>query len=146
MAHLHLGTGLKVIDALQWSPCLFWILQPGPSSSTSLSLSSVLLRRAPPPFSRPCAPPLPSLRCSGPRHVPPRPLPCRFPPSRWLTPVATRRPTACPSCASPPLAVVASPAPPPAFRRSTRHAFAMPPPSRPRAGSPLRPPRRIASA
>jgi hypothetical protein len=122
------------------------ILHLGPSSSTSLSLSSVFLCRAPPPLFRPCAPPLPSLRCSGPRHVPPRPLPRRLPSSRWPPPALATSPAICPSCTSLPLAVAASPAPPPAFRCSTRHSSAVPPPSRPHAGPPLRPPRRNAPA
>jgi hypothetical protein len=39
------------------------------------------LCRAPPPLSRPCAPPLPSVRCSRPSHVPPQPN-ATAPPSR----------------------------------------------------------------
>jgi hypothetical protein len=76
----------------------------------------------------------------------PRPLPCRFPPSCWPPPALATSPAICPSCTSPPLAVAASPTPPPAFRRSTRHFSAVPPPSRPRAGLPVRPPRRRAPA
>jgi hypothetical protein len=38
----------------------------------------------------PCAPLLPALRRSGLCHVPSRPLPRRFPPSRWLLPARPR--------------------------------------------------------
>jgi hypothetical protein len=51
----------------------------------------------------------------------------------------------CLSRASPPLAVAATPAPPPASGDPTRHFPALPPPSRPYAGSHPRSPRHIAA-